>query len=166
MKKFGLSDFEKHRPLTVQYLTWLLFYKDIIHHTEYERIQLTLNQNNSSFLNLETYSQKDKIPIKCDKRDREIIKPCNLSNLKLYTDYPFFNKIINENDFEFQKVDTAEEADFLYIITQVSDFYAIDQRLSQFPFEGALVQKVLLYYYITILLYYYNLILSNLFLTY
>ena len=136
MRKLSLSDLQKIRPLTIQYLSWLFLFPNIVDDIDYGRIQDTLKSSTSAVSYSKSTGENS------DDRKWKSNAPDSLSNLKLYTDYVYFEQILQEVDFNFEQVASADVANFLFVVTRVADFYDIDKKLSQFPFEGAFVRKV------------------------
>jgi hypothetical protein len=86
-------------------------------------------------------NNKDQIEI----RDQRIIPHQMNKIVNIFTNYPLVEPIVNIPEL-IRFVDSPEEADFLLLFENISNFLSIPlhQRVNQFPYEGGLVRKDLL----------------------
>lgn len=79
-----------------------------------------------------------------DSRLDQIASISRPTVIKFFTDYDVLINDITLLSNDFIRVDTAEEADFLFLMKQIKNFLTIptQQRVSQFPYESAIIRKV------------------------
>ena len=153
LKKISLSEIVQEKSLTLSLASWLSVYpieywNDV---NEYEYIS---KQMESLLPSYESIQEDDgffnkTLPKPLHKNDRKDSRSQyriqDEKNIKIYTDYDTIKNELKDNLADnLQLVDNEDEADFLFLTSNVKNFLSINKLLNQFPFEGGLVRKDLL----------------------
>ena len=143
----NLGAITKGKQLTLSSGAWLLArYPDSTRWNpeEYEMIHATVTNA------LEQIQELPRIPDiqppRRDSRSPEItMQTAAAPPLKVYTDYAETRRHIEASPF-LQIVETAEEAEFVLVLKQATNFLKtpVNQFIAQFPYEGGFVRKDLL----------------------
>lgn len=135
-----LASLSTLRPLTIFFASWLLeICPEIL--PDYERLSLQEAVRTAS-VDVKLINPVTSTDIKKDSRSDQFATPSSIAKLKVYTDYEYFKNLQGKLNFQFQLVNSKEEADFLFLTKNIRDFYSFSQRISQFPYEGGFVSKV------------------------
>jgi hypothetical protein len=158
MSKFGedceyisLFDVSQARAVTPAVASWILtLYPELVE--PYQKVSLEEAIESACFSSLPS-SQHPQTPRR-DQRSHEgklSLNPGDSESasrpVKIYTTY---DALLAYKEFGFHDesvyifVDDEEEADFMFLTTNIRNFQSINAKVNQFPFEGGLVQKDLL----------------------
>lgn len=123
-----------------------------------QQIQCQLKENEKKEEFESKYLRKDKRlseieHVRLEKRtDRSRQASEDPIIVKLYTTYEAiqhltftsFEDPIQKRKYQIMLTDSQEDADFLFLTSQIKDFYGfpVHQRLNQVPYESAIVRKV------------------------
>ena len=136
----SLEQISSVRPLTLPFASWLVnCFSDHLSSIDLQRLREALQNNPNT---QPVYSPRPKRD--GDKRPDDMVVPSNLASLIVYSDYPVIQGL-NRDKIAFQLTDVAEDASFLFLLSNIENFYSIHQRVSQFPYEGGFVCKVVIY---------------------
>lgn len=138
----SLNDLQAVTPLTISLASWILSTcSEILSASERDALDAAVQQamaaatlENTKLNDVDTNYRSD------NRGPPSVPKPPSVEHLKLYTDYDYLVRLTIPRKFTL--VETPDEADYLFLVNNVKNFYSIHQRVSQFPYEGGLVRKV------------------------
>lgn len=143
------------KPLSASTGAWLLCYVPVekwVHPEEIDMLVCGIEQACNSPLSCAVLPQNPRGETREEllsvfRKPVETVESADTAHhrLKIFTDYSIAQELMAEND-DYEVVSSEGEADFIFALSNITDFYAYPLRtkLNQFPYEGGLVRKDLL----------------------